>query len=463
MSIKKLFIIFSIYCQLIHASQKLNFTEARDKIQNEITTRLDEFVEPRQKEIKKTGEKLLMIFDFPQHQEKNGFIGHAFNMSFAKKNDKNVLKIYMSKKADIEKVMPEFDIDEMNLQWDAMIALIRKMVTYESGIDDEDNHLYFNTISDIKQYVINQSTKKVKLNVKEWVTSQGVRFELYSAESLLAGFHIKISKREDNYFMDIDFIISNANKDTTVTTSIAMITRKKDEFKAKMEKLMVALDLKNYFNNNVENLTAIQKFFEENSKIRFQLGPKECDTLRFFSLYFETQKADGSIEYVPAQNLTETGYYLLSIMKDKKLIINLKYKRMPINQLYNFFIENKVNKIFKSIYQSIIEIFIRKHNEVYMPLFPGNTLKDINEGKINLFNTGTTKGLKSKGKKEEIISLSYKEKEGRVSIKLEAFADPAVLFAFSFDKTAFNEENTKDMIEFVMDSHVMRLTKAGYV
>ena len=138
MSYKKLFIIITVCTQLITASKKLDFIQARDKIQTELTNRLNDFVEPRQREIKKANDKLLMIFDFPQHQEKNGFIGHAFNMSFIKKKDSNVLKLYMSKKADIMKTMPEFDIDEMDLQWDVMTALIRKMVTYESGIDEKD-------------------------------------------------------------------------------------------------------------------------------------------------------------------------------------------------------------------------------------------------------------------------------------------------------------------------------------
>lgn len=391
---------------------------------------------------------------------------HAVDISYTlKKGENPTLLFTQAKRQDLKKVILSYYKEEMAIQWPILNELASRMLI-APPLGKKDDKLYLNLLSDVRMK-IKENYKDMKTEIS-FVDDNIVRMELYSEESMVCFFNVKVVSEvvvksksehfnETNYFMDIEMFLSQHNKQESKSVKIDMITEDGNLFGRKIKEILGHIDLEKFVNNNSGGLNNVGSYFKKhliNVAKTSNANLKESVT---FDIVFENQKAKGILNYLPPkpQDLTNIGSYNLKLIKDGEEVKSLDFKRMSIVDFEKFMKENEIEKIFKSMYEEIMEMFKKKYAETHKPEFNAYNLVDVKKEVAMFGNGNPQKGLASKAGQNLLLEFLYAEdKNGLVNILFDA-KSPFFKLEQSFVKMMYKKEVVSAWIDYILTHHII--------
>jgi hypothetical protein len=450
-------IIFIILIFSTHTTRNLHYGDAKKDFDQKIRDNI------RHLEIKSTLDEAEQIYYQFYHVDSNRQTAvHAINIGLTNSKSEKAITLHLESAArpDLHKPLAYYYIEEMNFQWVVINELVSRMMI-APDLKKAHDIIYLNLLQDVRAKIINDN-KELKVETSFLTEEKKVHLKLMSKESIVAIFNIDIQSvrptksktnlfNETNYIMNIEMILSQKNVDEIKTLQIDMITEDKDHFQNKMNQLMGIIDLKNYINNNENNLTIVSNYLKSkllNTKVTS--NPANTDNI-VFDIKFENQTAQGILKYVPPVAVSQLGSYNLEIVKEGEKIKNLEFKRMSNTDFENFVKTNKIDDIFKSIFEEIMEMFKKKYQETHNSAFPGYLLKDFK--KTSLIDSDE-KGLIAQKGTDNIIQFMYQEKDKNIILSFNA-KNPNFILSEQFPKEIYHKPVVEEFINYILTQHIV--------
>lgn len=388
---------------------------------------------------------------------------HALDISLSNSAEKGLkMSFTNSARNNIIKNLKYYFKEEMDLQWPVFNELVSRLLI-APPLGKRDNSLFLNLLGDVRKEIL-ESYAGRSFNVEVSFVEDIVRIELVSEESLISFFNVKIETnvakisasehyQENEFYMVIDMFLSQHNLEEKKELKIDMITMDKNYFDNKIKVILGHLDLANFTNNNKENVNILSSFFKTYEYVISNAVKKENHL--DFQINYETQKALGRFTYLPPQNLNSLGSYQLRILKDGDEIRNFTYKRMTVSELKQMFLKNEMDKLFKSMYDEIMEMFREKYQETHSKLYPKYKLNNFNK-EAGIFGGINSKGFLAKNDKGDVLVEFLYGEDSKNNIVLSFKAkDPLLELTEHFNKKMYNKQVVSKWVEYTLEHHVV--------
>ena len=385
------------------------------------------------------------------------------NYSITPQQKSPILIFTQAKRTDIKKYITSYYKEEMDMQWIVLYEIVNRMLI-APDLGKKDDRLYLNLLSDVRERIKdNYKERNFQVEVS-FVDGNLVRIELVSEESLISFFNVRVVEgvmensksqhyEEKNFFMEIDMYLSQHNLQEKKNLKIDMITENKNHFESKIGEILGHLDLDKFINNNQENVNQLSKYFKKCDYVLSNVVPKDKVHLDF-QINYETQKALGRISYTPPTDLDSLGNYTLRILKDGDEIKNFSYKRMANKEFHKLLDKNEMDKLFKSMFDEIMEMFKTKYEETHSKLYKDYKLSEYTK-EATMFGY-EQKGLLAKNNKGDvIIEFLYSEDKNNNLVLSFKGKDPLLELTQHFPKMMYNKQVVSRWVENCLEHHVV--------
>lgn len=222
---------------------------------------------------------------------------------------------------------------------------------------EQPSYVYYTMISDIKSFLLTAGKSK-SVKTDEFMAEGKEVISLHYDESRIGLFIISITSKavdefKSDYFIHIDFQISNSNKPETIPIDVPMFSEQPQELSSYFKQL---LELFNYVNCLNDSNIGLQSFMKNFPKFSLSLLKSSDPNVQNFSIAYENSVANGFISYTKPQGL-ELGKYTISLSLNNEVIVNKDFQRMSQAKFQEFLKSLDLFGKFKSIYELIKEIF----------------------------------------------------------------------------------------------------------
>ena len=374
---------------------------------------------------------------------------HALALIVKVTDDFTQFHIIQAAKQFERKTMSDFIPEEWNLQKEPLVELIKILTTFNMN-DKEKNpmegtEIHFNMIQDIKYNILEYIGNK-EMSLKWSEAENGIRYEIYSKESLLAYVMVKVVKEDNKFYLSV--LIKLSIKDAEEKTFlIPMIEEYENTFHEPMNKIIQELRFDEYFNNNDENFYEIKQFFSKNAQFKFEeikIHPENKDEQiqRKFILSFENYAVEGRVSYNKPTHHLASATYSLEFNNDEVDIPESKYNRMKRSELRSLLNSLNLANYFKSVKEIILTIFEEECKKHYNP-----KLGEVNFGK-STFWIATGIKIQARYGNYTAAELTYKESYGKVNVQIDTFIGYKAMSAHAFEKNQFEKTTIEEFIRF---------------
>jgi hypothetical protein len=301
---------------------------------------------------------------------------HLINIEIKESKEGYSYSLKNTKKKDIKKEYscPYFK-EEYDLQSPAFMELKNRLLSY----DEDTPVIFFTTIEDVKQKILGLGDNNQDLLFEEDLVDQQIVLTLKSRENTIAVFTIKVTKSNSNtdYFLDIEFLVSNKNKQISQNTNINMFAKDDSIFKAGINTITNALRIIDYTNNVHLIHGAFAEYMNESfrnittSSVRLENSDSE------FSLKYEQQYASVKIVYLPLPR-SEPGVakYSIVITKDGKEFKNIKFLRMSKAEFKEHLKKLEIYSLFPDLWVEIKGLFCEAYTKTNKSSLDVNCVDD---------------------------------------------------------------------------------------
>ncbi len=262
--------------------------------------------------------------------------------------------------------------------------------------------IYVNLIQNFRSALENYH-QDIRL-IETFTETQGqitTHMELYSNESLIASFNIRVESEEISgqlanedklknrrIYLNVAIVFSATNQLNSKSVEIDMITSNPSHFQFKFKEIVNILELEGYCNNLDDNMRILSKVLNNNFT-GITLNTQNFAKLsnqRNFEMDYEDNKLNGVLRYQLPEKSGEIGRYTLQL---KGKPVDLDFFRMSKSQL-NVLLDHQLKNLFSSIYTKIMEIFKEEFRHAYTN-FADYKYRDIVQWHI--FGSKTGEGL----------------------------------------------------------------------
>lgn len=463
-------ILFIILITNLYSSAALIFSEAKADFAEKIQASIKDLIV--KSKLEKTDE---MSYQYYFADTSSGRAIHAVDIGFTlKKKELPTIQFTQAKRTDLRKQIPTYFKEEMDMQWVVLNELASRMLI-APPLGQKDDRLFLNLMGDVR-LKIEESYAEMKTDIS-FVDGNMVRMELYSEESMVCFFNIKISSvaknksksehfNETDYIMTVDMFLSQHNRQENKKVVIDMITEDAGLFDRKIQEILGHINLKQYVNNNNESISNMSDYLKNHLMNIKKTSNPNLKTDMTFDITFENQMAKGILKYIAPgpQDLTNLGDYNLKLIKDDEEVKSLDFKRMSTADFAKFMKDNEIEKIFKSMFEEIMEMFKRKYAETHKPEFATYNLSPVaKEASNSLFGASKNekKGLSSKAGNNVLLEFLYEENlndkhdtNPEVIVIFDA-KNPMFRLSQSFKKMDYKKEVVSAWIDYICTHHIM--------
>lgn len=198
--------------------------------------------------------------------------------------------------------------------------------------------------------------------------------QLFSEECLIMNFRGNISSQSnsiikeyqaEDFLMNLNYSLQKDDKQIDENIAIKMLTKDDKEFNKQMDQIVRNLELDQYSNNKIEHLDNLNKFLTKHyPNIKIKEVEKLPQSVKF-SMKYENKDLVGLFTYLDPSGKDLGKYNVKFFAPDESTVIKeFDFKRQYINSLYNTFTEQGVDKLFRQLYEEILEIFEEEYASI---------------------------------------------------------------------------------------------------
>lgn len=393
-----------------------------------------------------------------RYENKDIQTSHVIDVMIEKNRDGFQYGFFNAKKADIFKQVREYFEEEFNLQAAAFEELVSRLIVLGKSSRGKEV-IYFNTIEDVKQRILGLSDAKAKLTFDEEIKNDQVFLTLKSNAEVLALFTLTIKDEngDKNYYIDIDFTISNDNFEVTQNTKVYMFEKDEKNFSIAMSAITDKLDINSYVNNleiaEVQFKKFMKKYF---GYIHVGDLPENSSstTSRKFKLTFEKQTADCELLYIAPilGNSDKVASYQITINRGGSQFSRINFKRMSIKVFEEYLKNLGLDKLFEDLWTKIKRIFKEKFEKQYSAI-SSNTIFMESQKKA-YFYSKPEHFFTAKVGGSEVMSISHTiADDNKWTLSWNSDRSEMEHVRLEFDKEHFNTSVLEDFFDMILRSH----------
>lgn len=440
------FTILILFSSALGALQEKSFNDACAEVEENMRNLLGKHYTIEV--MKSSNEKALKIRIFNKR-------GHEqmMDLFFLLNTDGSMtLKFFNAKKEDVVKRFSFYYSEEMNLQWNAVGELFKRMVHLEEH--EERDAVTFNILQDVKAIFHENQNENVKVeetqeedDLKMYVTYQKsvVMVAWFGVDGMSSEIDEDKKYEEKPFNLLIKYITSVNNEEKEGELKIPIFSNDLSEFNGMIMPFRNALDYAKLINTRSDVETEFSKFMNELIP-GVQIIPQRTEQEINLKLSFEACKADVIIKEKPAEEEDFLPFFVLTLTKDGNDPLEIVFKRTSIDSFRKMLVALNIKSRFRTIYDEIMEAFQQKYDETHTA---ANLKFRLVEGPIGQ----GYKGLTATDGSTNLLYLAYGELNGVVTLMFNSIK-PRQNLTQQFNKSHYKLTQIKSFINYLLQTHL---------
>lgn len=284
-------------------------------------------------------------------------------------------------------------------------------------------------------------------------------FSIYSGQILLGNLWISMYETDDekytknldlpkNFILKVELETMKDNKLVNLTEEIAGLNTNYEQYKRQIKSIVNAIDIEGSINVLKEFPAALKEYYKDRipSMKWDSADPVQQGTLRFLLTH------EFSTKYlIISEDVDQYGYKKFKVLIQSSGFgatdSSVEFGRCSKGGLYSILDHAKMNKIFKTIYDDLMDLFEDKFEVLR------KELKDQQKGELeklkNYHVASSYNTWESYGKKNKVIKIDYSRREESkqpvVYLTLEA-SNFAIKFVRKFKMKTFNRMSLEGLM-----------------
>lgn len=400
-----------------------------------------------------------MRFNLKQNDKKGE---HMIDITLKRKDNRFEVAFQKAKLDDLSKTFYGYYAEEMELHWDTLEELIKRMVHLDR--DQFDTRIFYATMVDVKNAIIEASAgHKVEVEESADLDLKELSLRVLYEKTLVmtVRMHLEgptlVPKTEDtaekkDYNVAVQVSTSTNNRQEETNFLIPVFSIEGEEFFTVTSSIRNMLKYE-LFVNTRDNLVEYVKTFAQGVDAGVTLTQVKGETNPTFKL--QSEAGEVLIRVSESSEGPDTlPDFTVALLSGSKVDDEVKVKRLPYTALAKTLTGLNLKKYVRTIYEEIMETFQKQVRAVTFPAFAATTVKEISP-KQKLGNVVFNGG-------HPIVWLMYVEEAGVVTLTFKG-EGPTPTHQHVFNKSRYSLALLESMFKSLLNIHKTVVRQKGVV